>query len=87
MLAVICGCVPFNYNGKRHTVILGFGIVTTGTTNEELATIARTRAIGIATDSTPSWRAMVGYTHSTVISVKTNSNLLIEINKNTVHVP
>ena len=72
---VLAGCVPLK---SGHVLVIGFGVVSTSHSNE-MASVTRTSALGLVASDLPGTKLAVGYASSMVISVKTNSNLLIEV--------
>lgn len=75
-LLALTGC-SFERNGTVHHVIIGFGIVSVPKTNE-VAEIARIRALGVYAGNlpTPTWSA--GFLSSTIVTVK-QTNAILEI--------
>jgi hypothetical protein len=76
---ILTSCVPFTSNGTRHTLVLGFGIVSMPATNTAVAQITKTQAIGFVLSDQPGIKAGIGYTSSIVTQIGTNQNILVEV--------
>ena len=74
------GCSYHDGYGTRHTLILGFGIVSVNSTNKNLATVTKITGIGFNGNTSPA-RGGIGYFNSTTVEVKCNTNLAIEIDQ------
>lgn len=79
LIALSSGCVPVTSNGVRHTLVLGFGVVSTPTIETPAAQITKTKAIGLVLSDQPGMRAGVGYMSSMVTQVRTNQNLIVDV--------
>lgn len=79
LTALLSGCVPLTSNGVKHTLVLGFGIVSTPAIEKPAAQITRTKSIGLVLSDQPGMRAGLGYTSSLVTQVRTNQNLIIDV--------
>ena len=66
-------------SGKQTRLIIGFGIVSVSDTNTNVALVTRTKAIGFSVSDQPGLKFGAGYSSSVVVAVKTNANLLIEV--------
>ena len=81
-LLLLTGCVQFDANGTRHTVVLGFGIVSVPSpsgTNQPAAQVTKTQAIGLVLSDQPGIKAGIGYSSSVVTQIHTNQNVLVEV--------
>jgi len=75
---LLCGCVYTDKNGVRSHVIVGFGIVRSGNTNEVAGTVLNVKAVGLYTGG----RSLsLGYVNQTRVEIQTNANVLLEIKK------
>lgn len=75
----LSGCVlP---SGKQHRLIIGFGVVSISDTNQNIAQVTRTKAIGFTVSDQPGLKFGAGYSSSVFVAVKTNANLLIEVDE------
>ena len=70
--------MPFNRGGTTYYLVIGVGVVSVSNTNTSVARVVKTDAIGIT--GTPHG-VTVGYTGSSVISVNTNQNILVEVQR------
>ncbi len=77
-LILACGCSFTDKHGTRHTVIIGFGVVSVNQTNPVAATVTKINGIGLSTSSAPGMKLGLGYFNSVTVEVNTN-NLLIEV--------
>lgn len=77
------GCVV-KKSGRTHHFIFGFGIVSVSNTNEHAAKIVHSRALGIAASA---GNFNMGWSSTITTHINTNQNLLIEVNRSTIHVP
>jgi len=84
---LLTGCVPFSRNGTRHYLVLGIGIVSVNNTNQTVADITKAHVLGIYGALEPVPGLSAGYVSTTTISVKTNSNVLIDVSKGKVQIP
>lgn len=76
----LTGCVNFNRGGTTHHVILGFGIVSANSTNQAAANVVKTQVIGLGfNDSGAGAHFDLGYGTTTVVSIVTNQNIVIEV--------
>jgi hypothetical protein len=79
LLLLLAGCVPFQSNGTKHIVVVGFGIVSLPLTNAPNTRVTKSQAIGLIVSDQPGTRVGLGYSSSTVIQVSTNQNILVEV--------
>jgi hypothetical protein len=79
LTALMNGCVPVTSNGVRHTLVLGFGVVSTPAIEKPAAQITKTKAIGLVLSDQPGMKAGIGYASSTVTQVRTNQNLIVDV--------
>lgn len=77
LVLVLSGCAL--QSGKQTRLIIGFGVVSVSDTNQNLAQVTRTKALGLTVSDQPGLKFGVGYSSSVVVAVKTNANLLIEV--------
>lgn len=78
LLTLVCGCVPFRQNGTTHYLILGVGLVSVNSTNQPVATVVKANVLGIMGSTMPGPKLTVGYAASTVATVATNQNVIVE---------
>jgi hypothetical protein len=76
--AALCGCVYTGKNGVKTHVIIGFGVVQTGSTNETAGTVSTIQALGAYLGN---GTASLGCLTQTRVELKTNSNVILEIKK------
>ena len=74
----VAGCSYNDGHGTRHTLILGFGIVSVNSTNKNLATVTKITGIGLNANTAPA-RGGVGYFNSTLVEVKADTDMIIEV--------
>lgn len=86
-LLLLTGCVPFNTTGSRHYLVLGFGLISVNSTNQSVADITRSHVLGVCGTLGPLPGVSAGYISTATISVKTNSNVLIDVSKGKVQIP
>ena len=75
---LLCGCVYTDKNGARSCVIVGFGIVRSGGTNQPVGTVLNVKAVGLYAGSRT---ASLGYINQTRIEIQTNANVIVELKK------
>lgn len=78
LLAFLAGCSYNDGHGTRHTLVFGFGMISVNSTNQNLATVTKVTGIGLNASTSPG-RGGLGYFNSTLIEVKTDTNLVIEV--------
>lgn len=66
--------------------MLGFGVVKVDDTHAAMATATRVKAVGLTISDQPGLRVGLGYASSSVVSVKTNANIVVEVEPATVTV-
>lgn len=75
---LLSGCVYTDKNGVRTHVIVGFGLVRSGNTNESAGTVLNVKAVGLYTGG----RSMsLGYVNQTRVELQTNANVVLELKK------
>lgn len=70
------GCIPIRSKGTTHYLVIGLGVVSVNNTNKEVAHITRANALGVFVSKE---RFSAGYAAETMVSVKTNENIALEI--------
>lgn len=70
------GCSVTDKSGTKHTVILGFGIVSVNQTNTAAA-VYKTQLLGLGVSDMPGVRLGIGYANSVTVCVR--SNALVEV--------
>lgn len=75
---LLCGCAYTDRNGVRTHVIVGFGIVRSGNTNEVGGTVLNVKAVGLYTGGSS---LSLGYVNQTRAEIQTNANIVLEIKK------
>lgn len=78
LTAVLCGCVPIHSGKTTHYLVLGFGLVSVNSTNQPAATVVKANVLGIMGSSMPGPKLTVGYASTTVATVATNQNVIVE---------
>jgi hypothetical protein len=79
LLLLLTGCVPFQSNGTKHVIVLGFGFVSVPMTNTPGVQVSKSQAIGLIVSDQPGTKVGLGYSSSTIVQVSTNENMLIEV--------
>jgi hypothetical protein len=79
LLVLLTGCIPFQSNGTRHYVIVGFGVVSVPATNAPNTQVTKSQAIGLILSDQPGTKVGIGYSSSTVVQIATNQNILVEV--------
>ena len=74
---ILTGC-SFERNGVVHHVIIGFGVVSVPVTNA-VAQVSRINALGVYGGNLAGPACAVGYLSSTITTIQTNANLILEI--------
>jgi len=75
---LLCGCAYTDKNGVRSHVIVGFGVVRCGSTNEVAGTVLNVKAVGLYTGG----RTLgLGYLNQTRVELQTNANVIVELKK------
>lgn len=72
----MCGCVYTDKTGAQCHVIIGFGIVRSGPTNEPAGTVLNVKALGLYVGGRT---ADLGYVNQTRVEVQTNANVIIDL--------
>ena len=75
---LLCGCAYTDRNGVKSHVIIGFGIVRSGNTNEVGGTVLNVKAVGLYTGGRT---LSLGYVNQTRVEIQTNANVVLEIKK------
>lgn len=75
---LLCGCAYTDRNGVRTHVIVGFGIVRSGSTNEIGGTVLNVKAVGLYTGGSS---LSLGYVNKTRVEIQTNANIVLEMKK------
>lgn len=76
MALMLAGCSVTDKSGTKHTVIIGFGIVSVNLTNGA-AGVYKTQLLGVGVSDMPGVRLGVGYANS--VTVCATSNVVIEV--------
>jgi len=77
-LLLVSGCVPIHKKGTTHYLVFGLGVVSVNSTNRTVATVVRANAIGVVASGSG---MKIGYSAETRVDIKTNENIVIEVNK------
>jgi len=73
---LLCGCVYTDRNGGRTHIIVGFGIMRCGNTNEIAGAVLNVKAVGLYTGG----RTLgLGYLNQTRVEIQTNANVIVEL--------
>jgi len=74
---LLAGCT-FQKNGVVHHVIIGFGVVSVNKTNLA-AQVTSAKAVGVYCSDAPGAKFVAGYLDQTTTSIRTNSNVILEV--------
>jgi len=80
LFLLLTGCASYTKDGTRHTIVLGFGIVSTPAIPDAEVTAVKTSVVGVTLSDVPGLRFGVGYSSATSVVVNTNAQAIIEIN-------
>ena len=75
---LLCGCSHTDQSGVRTHLIIGFGLIRVGSTNEAAGSVLNVKALGLHAGS---GNATIGWVSQTSVAIKTNSNVLLEIKR------
>lgn len=76
-MLLLAGCT-IHRGGVEHHVIFGFGVVSVNKTNLA-AQVTSARAVGVYCSDAPGAKFVAGYLDQTTTSIRTNSNVILEI--------
>lgn len=83
-LALLANGCAVRDGERTHHVILGFGIVTVTHTNENVAKVVHTRALGLTASEDG---VVLGLTSTVTTRINTNQNVLIELSPTHIRIP
>jgi len=86
LLLPLCGCIPYTEGNVRHTIVVGFGIVSTPVKQDPELVVARVKGLGITASSVPGLKLGVGFTSSMTIAVSTNVNALVDVQNDRIQI-
>lgn len=75
---LLSGCVYTDKSGVRSHVVVGFGIVRSGNTNEAVGSVLSVKAAGLYAGG---HSLSLGYVDQTRIEIQTNANVTLEIKR------
>ncbi len=70
-----------NDGGTTHHLIFGFGVVSVNSGTNHQAEVVNSNVLGLHISNGPGLKMGVGYASQSVVSISTNANVVIEVDR------